>query len=538
MEMGEATNGGGLSSACGFRIPTHLSRSLCAPVSLFLIFTFAVACCLFPVASPSAHAAEILKGTLADVRGDVKIRRVGSTLESPAASGARVEPGDAVITGASGRAAIRFEQGDIEIYNATRLTILRSMSSRSEAFSEIALSDGSVTAVVNMEREKELWFDIFTPTQRSRGQSHKKNVTRLTVSHRAGGTTVTDSEVGRWEYQPLILTDQPAAVQAALTNNAQASALLKDYLTTALSDSSIRAYEVQSNAGAPDISNVGAPKNTAPPTISGKIKIGQTITYDPGAWSGKPSPTFTYQWLIDGKEITGATAPTYTILESDGNHKISCRVIATNSNGSTSATTAEVVVEVEKPSSTAAPSIRGRARIGKSVKCDAGAWAGDPTILYQYQWVLDGKNILEATDPFYIIDVEDGFHNLSCLVTASNGGGRTAASSKEVRVEIIKPSNTAPPAVVGSTKFGGKLGCIPGKWFGDPKLDWKVRWLRDGKEIAGASGMAYTVAESDGGRKLTCELIFSNKAGSASAAAPEVEIPIDPPLPIVPPQIG
>ncbi len=231
------------------------------------IFIAAVTCCLLPIAQcllpiavQTAEAAQILNGTLTNIHGVVKIQRAGSGIERPASSGSSVGPGDAVITGPSGSATIKFDHGQIELDNATRVTLLRCMSSRDEAFAELALSDGAVTALINMERGKELWFDIITPTERARGQGRKKSETRLTVSHRAGGTTVTDSEVGRWEYQPIIVTDLPPAVQAALNNNPKAAEMMKTYIDTTLSQTALTAYEVTTNSGAPDIGAVVQPE--------------------------------------------------------------------------------------------------------------------------------------------------------------------------------------------------------------------------------------------------------------------------------------
>src|SRR3954452_12026804 len=66
------------------------------------------------------------------------------------------------------------------------------------------------------------------------------------------------------------------------------------------------------------------PVNSAAPTISGTPAIGQTLTCDPGTWSG--SPTFTFQWLNDGSAIAGATGTSYNVAASDGGHQLVCRV--------------------------------------------------------------------------------------------------------------------------------------------------------------------------------------------------------------------
>jgi hypothetical protein len=86
-----------------------------------------------------------------------------------------------------------------------------------------------------------------------------------------------------------------------------------------------------------------APKNTAPPTISGTARVGQQLTADPGSWSGSPT-SFAYQWqrcdadVAICSNIIGATAKTYGIQIADLGYRLRVRVIAQNTKGSTTAT--------------------------------------------------------------------------------------------------------------------------------------------------------------------------------------------------------
>lgn len=80
-----------------------------------------------------------------------------------------------------------------------------------------------------------------------------------------------------------------------------------------------------------------APVNTAAPVASGTAAVGQGLACSTGTWAGDPAPTFAYQWLSDGAPISAATAPAYTVQGTDQGHALSCRVRATNPNGSTDA---------------------------------------------------------------------------------------------------------------------------------------------------------------------------------------------------------
>jgi hypothetical protein len=98
-----------------------------------------------------------------------------------------------------------------------------------------------------------------------------------------------------------------------------------------------------------------APVNTAAPVASGTAETGQALLCSPGSWSGYPAPAYGYAWLRDGSPIDGATAPAYTVQNTDVGHALSCRVTATNTAGSAEALSAAVVIPVPPPPSRDAP---------------------------------------------------------------------------------------------------------------------------------------------------------------------------------------
>lgn len=91
-----------------------------------------------------------------------------------------------------------------------------------------------------------------------------------------------------------------------------------------------------------------APKNTAPPTISGTPKVGQELTADPGTWTG--NPTFAYQWqrcdldVVLCTNVVGATGTTYGVRIADLGFRLRVVVTAKNAKGTATATSAPTAV--------------------------------------------------------------------------------------------------------------------------------------------------------------------------------------------------
>jgi hypothetical protein len=75
----------------------------------------------------------------------------------------------------------------------------------------------------------------------------------------------------------------------------------------------------------------------------------------------------------------------------------------------------------DPPANTAVPYA---AQAGAEVTCTMGEWTGEPTA-YAYQWQSDGTDVGTGT-PYPIIAADDG-HTFTCVVTATNANGSTAA---------------------------------------------------------------------------------------------------------------
>ncbi len=189
-----------------------------------------------------------------------------------------------------------------------------------------------------------------------------------------------------------------------------------------------------------EVNGMTAPENTVAPIVSGTAKVGQALACSQGAWSASPT-SYAYKWLRDGGAIGGQTEATYVVQEADEGHALSCEVTATNSAGSTSATSGGVSVPVLKPANTQAPDLTGTTAAGQTLSCSQGQWA-NPVASYTYRWLRDGGAIGGQTEATYVVQEADEGHALSCEVTATNSAGSASATSNALPVPTTTTTTT------------------------------------------------------------------------------------------------
>lgn len=82
--------------------------------------------------------------------------------------------------------------------------------------------------------------------------------------------------------------------------------------------------------------SLSGPQASEQPDISGITAFGETLTCDPGLWSGQGNVSISFQWLRNDAPINGATAQTFVLTSADEGALIDCRVTATDDYGTSS----------------------------------------------------------------------------------------------------------------------------------------------------------------------------------------------------------
>src|SRR5262249_39757698 len=150
---------------------------------------------------------------------------------------------------------------------------------------------------------------------------------------------------------------------------------------------------------------------------------------------------------------TGATSSTYVVTANDTDSTLACTVTATNSSGSASATSAELLPGTTgtapstgpvtnpgtgTPSSPATglpanltrPALRGALLIGATLTCSPGTWTNSPS--FMYQWLRSGIPFGRTGGGTYRIRATDAAVAISCRVIASNSFGSAIATTASV----------------------------------------------------------------------------------------------------------
>jgi hypothetical protein len=307
----------------------------------------------------------------------------------------------------------------------------------------------------------------------------------------------------------------------------------------------------------------GSLSNTTAPSISGIAQSGQTLTADPGSWSGDTSGGYGYQWQrcdtlgASCSPIAGATSSTYTAQE----FGVTLVVEVTALDGPTVATSAATaVVRSPDPSGgtcSLVPNYGAADTTVFTVTCQG--WSDynqrDP-LTYSVQWwgcdssgdncILENQSVpttvprVEGILSGFADTFGQGVDRVTMIICEFDGSCTSWSQLAYVSGDLLPYNNpAAPPTVNGHLWLGETLSVDLGAWSNDP-TSYSYQWRSCGSvfpgyisgqrhdpdgytdcaPIDGATGATYTVQPSDLGHAFMVGVTAYNAQGQTTVYGP------------------
>ncbi|MDR1281480.1 MAG: immunoglobulin domain-containing protein [Opitutaceae bacterium] len=233
-----------------------------------------------------------------------------------------------------------------------------------------------------------------------------------------------------------------------------------------------------------------------------------------------------YQWLLDGREIPGATKATWT-AKSDGHYSV--RVTNTAGPVTRAIATVKLITPPKIATFTATADSKTGIVAGDpvtfTVTLQSGTGTGGPLT---WTWLL-GKTVL-ATHTTAAAVTTDSFTapNITVAgkytVQVTNGAGKIVgkATAKAISIKVVMPvsipSGGQPAA--RTTVAAGKSVTLAVKAAGTARLTY--RWFKDGREIQGATRATLTLKKVTAADAATYTVEVNNPVNRPVTSAPAV----------------
>ena len=201
---------------------------------------------------------------------------------------------------------------------------------------------------------------------------------------------------------------------------------------------------------------------TGAPTISGTAQVGETLTANTSGIAdadGLDNAAFTYQWLADDEDISGATGSTYTLADDDEGKAIKVRVSFTDDAGNEEELTSgatDAVTAAPQPNSpaTGAPTITGTAQVGEALTADTSGIAdadGLENVSFSYEWLADDTAIQGATNSTYTLADADEGKTIKVRVSFTDDAGNEETLTSGEVGPVVSPQRIVVSPNCGQT---------------------------------------------------------------------------------------
>ncbi len=195
---------------------------------------------------------------------------------------------------------------------------------------------------------------------------------------------------------------------------------------------------------------------------------------------------------------------------------------------------------------TGAPAISGTAQVGETLTANTSGIAdadGLSNVQYEYQWLADDSDIAGATNATYTLAGSEESKAITVRVsfTDDEGNEETLTSTATDAVSAAPTPNspaTGAPTISGTAQVGETLTADTSGIAdadGLANATFSYQWLADDTDIAGATGLTYTLTDSEESKAIKVQVSFTDDADnretltSAATGAVADAQPTEPP---------
>ena len=237
---------------------------------------------------------------------------------------------------------------------------------------------------------------------------------------------------------------------------------------------------------------------------------------------GWDESTFSYQWLADDAEITGATGSSYTVGDTDLSKPLKVRVSFTDGRGNEETLTslATRVVKLRNFLPTGKPVILGTPEVGQTLRVDVSGISdpnGMTNATFTYQWVFTPWT---DSDEYTLADRDEGRSIWLRAAYTDDAGHQHVLESASTDAVAARPSSpaTGVPTITGTAQVGETLtadtsGIADANGLTGATFSYQWLGSRDA-EIQGATNATYTLITADEGKAIKVRVSFTDDAGN------------------------